>query len=56
MPGGDRMTLVAITGWGQPGDRDRARASGFDHHWVKPVDPARLLELCEAIGRTRAGR
>jgi CheY-like chemotaxis protein/two-component sensor histidine kinase len=38
LPGGAAMTLVAITGYGQAEDRDRALASGFHTHLVKPVD------------------
>jgi PAS domain S-box-containing protein len=34
----DGMRLIALTGWGQEGDRERTRASGFDHHLTKPVD------------------
>jgi two-component system CheB/CheR fusion protein len=34
--------MIAITGYGQPADRERALAAGFDQHLVKPVDPARL--------------
>ncbi len=30
--------LVALTGYGQEGDRRLAREAGFDHHLVKPVD------------------
>ena len=30
--------LVALTGYGQPDDRDEARRAGFDHHLVKPAD------------------
>jgi len=37
--------LIAITGWGQAADRRRSRAAGFDHHLVKPVDPAALIAL-----------
>lgn len=37
--------LVAMTGFGQPEDRDRALAAGFDLHLVKPVRPSRLAEL-----------
>jgi signal transduction histidine kinase/ActR/RegA family two-component response regulator len=37
--------LVAITGWGQEEDRRRSRAAGFDHHLVKPIDPAKLCAL-----------
>ncbi len=35
------MTLIAVTGWGQKADKDRAAASGFDHHFTKPVEPDR---------------
>ena len=31
--------LIAITGWGQDADRQRAFAAGFDHHLTKPVTP-----------------
>ena len=44
----DAMPLmIAVTGYGQESDRDRARAAGFDHHLVKPVDPYALLQLIE---------
>lgn len=36
--------LVALTGYGQEEDRARARASGFDGHFVKPVDFKALLQ------------
>jgi PAS domain S-box-containing protein len=39
------VVLIALTGWGQEEDRRRAMESGFDHHLVKPVDPAVLEEL-----------
>jgi PAS domain S-box-containing protein len=35
--------LIALTGYGQPRDKARARAAGFAVHLVKPVDPATLL-------------
>ena len=38
-------TLVALTGWGQDSDRRRAAEAGFDHHLVKPADPAALAAL-----------
>ena len=31
--------LVAVTGWGQDDDKEKARAAGFDHHFTKPVNP-----------------
>ena len=37
--------LVALTGWGQEGDRIRSQEAGFDHHLVKPVEPDTLKEL-----------
>ena len=40
--------LIAVTGWGQAEDRERSKAAGFDHHLVKPVDPAVLFELLES--------
>ena len=43
-----RPLLVAITGYGQDADRQRALAAGFDFHMAKPVEPATLLEL---VGR-----
>jgi CheY-like chemotaxis protein len=37
--------LLAITGWGQAGDKDRAKAAGFDHHLTKPVDLDQVEQL-----------
>ncbi|MCA1579802.1 MAG: MEDS domain-containing protein [Acidobacteria bacterium] len=42
-----RSLLIALTGYGQPRDRERSREAGFDHHLVKPVDLARLESLLE---------
>ena len=39
------VLLVALTGWGQEEDRRRTREAGFDHHLVKPADPAELRAL-----------
>ena len=39
------VTLIALTGWGQKADKDRAAESGFDFHFTKPVEPAQLSEL-----------
>ena len=48
-PGGDSTYVIAVTGWGQPQDRERAFSEGFDAHMTKPADP-RVLEklLAEA--------
>ena len=42
--------LVAVTGYGQPDDLERARAAGFDVHLVKPVDPLQLQKVLSASG------
>jgi CheY-like chemotaxis protein len=47
-PWGQRMLLVAITGWGQQDDRQRALEAGFDHHLTKPV----ASELIESVLQT----
>ena len=44
---GPGVLIVAITGWGQDEDRQRAREAGFDHHFTKPVDYAALLEVVD---------
>ena len=38
LPGLDRIQLIALTGYGQESDRQRARAAGFQNHLVKPVN------------------
>ena len=40
---GSNARLVAVTGYGQPGDIRRAQEAGFDAHLVKPVDVEHLL-------------
>jgi CheY-like chemotaxis protein len=47
---GQPVTLIAISGYGQREDRQRAIAAGFDAHLTKPVDPERLIELIEQTG------
>jgi len=42
---GPSVVLVALTGWGQDEDKERAREAGFDHHLTKPADPDRLQQL-----------
>jgi len=34
--------LLALSGYGQDEDRQRAREAGFDHHFVKPIEPSAL--------------
>jgi CheY-like chemotaxis protein len=40
-----KMVMAAATGYGGVGDRERARAAGFDYHLVKPLDADALLEF-----------
>ncbi len=40
--------LIALTGYGQPEDRQRSLQAGFDEHVVKPVDPLRLAEIIDS--------
>jgi len=44
-PGGEKITIIAQTGWGQDDDRQRTQEAGFDHHLVKPIDTAMLTKL-----------
>ncbi len=44
-PWGRDMVLVALTGWGQNEDRRRSKDAGFNHHLVKPADPAVVEKL-----------
>jgi len=39
------LVLIAITGWGQEQDRVRSQQAGFDHHLIKPVEPATVHKL-----------
>ena len=41
----DGLRIIAVTGYGQPEDRERARVAGIDHLLIKPVDCADLARL-----------
>jgi len=45
-----RSLLIAVSGYGESADRDRARLAGFSHHITKPADP---VELADLIANTR---
>jgi CheY-like chemotaxis protein len=47
------VRIVALTGYGQAGDLQRAKDSGFDAHLVKPVDSDLLGKV---IGGSEPGR
>jgi PAS domain S-box-containing protein len=42
--------LIALSGYGQEGDRVRSKEAGFDYHLTKPVEPDTLLELLGTFG------
>jgi CheY-like chemotaxis protein len=54
LPWGQRVTLIAVTGWGQQQDRRKTAEAGFDEHLVKPVAEAQLFAaVASGIGRRR---
>ena len=42
---GDRVLLVALTGFGQKQDKEQATRAGFDAHLTKPADGAALAAI-----------
>ena len=53
LPGGSKLGLVALTGWGQQEDRRRSREAGFDRHLVKPVAPGKLDRVILELARRK---
>lgn len=49
MPQLERTTFVAVSGYGQPQDRQESLAAGFQHHFVKPVEGAQMLALLRSL-------
>ena len=49
-PWGKGATIIALTGWGQEGDKERSREAGCDGHLVKPVN---LPDLEKMLGELR---
>ena len=50
---GRTALLVAVTGWGQDDDKQKAQAAGFDHHFTKPVNPEAVEQVLVAHFRRR---
>ena len=48
---GREVSIIALTGWGQEGDRERSREAGCDGHLVKPVN---LADLQRKLAELRA--
>jgi CheY-like chemotaxis protein len=51
---GRQMLLIAVTGWGQQSDKEKAQLAGFDHHLTKPMDPIELGRLFAGTRRNAA--
>ncbi len=52
-PSGRSIVLLALTGWGQREDVERALSAGFDRHMTKPADFAALQEVIGDVVRQR---
>ena len=50
LPSTVHSVLIALTGYGQTEDKERARSAGFDHFLVKPVKLPDLLEVLSKAG------
>jgi len=48
----DNITIVAVTGWGQEGDRSQSKAAGCDAHRVKPLNLPDLEALLHMTRET----
>ncbi len=46
--------LVALTGYGQSSDLEKAFQAGFDRHVTKPVDLSRLRAIFDELNRASA--
>ncbi|WP_250520693.1 ATP-binding protein [Caballeronia sp. NCTM1] len=56
MPGAQSSVYVAITGYGSSTDKQLAREAGFDKHFSKPVDLAKLDDLLKRVANMRRPR
>ncbi len=48
-PGGTRIVLIALSGYGQPEDKQRAMQAGFDAHLTKPVTSATFKQVLNEL-------
>ncbi|HEY0977168.1 MAG TPA: response regulator, partial [Flavobacteriales bacterium] len=54
LPGLKHTHMVALTGWGQEQDKERAREAGFHEHLVKPAERAVIMQVLDRVGRMLA--
>ncbi|HWM68466.1 MAG TPA: ATP-binding protein [Steroidobacteraceae bacterium] len=45
----EQMRIVALSGYGQQADRERAAQAGFDDYLVKPVEPTVLSQFLRSL-------
>jgi CheY-like chemotaxis protein len=45
----DQPVLVALTGWGSEGDRERTSAAGFDLHLTKPISLEAIEQMLATV-------
>jgi len=50
-PWGQKIVILALTGWGQDADRERSRDAQCDGHLVKPVNLSDLSKLLSTMTR-----
>jgi DNA-binding response OmpR family regulator len=50
---GKSLVIVAVTGYGQPEDRARAKEAGFSDHLTKPINPLKLKATIKAHFREK---
>jgi len=43
------IPMIAVTGYSEYDDRDRALQAGFSAHLTKPIDPSQLLDLMNQL-------
>ncbi len=53
IPGNEQAAMVAITGYGQAQDVALSLKAGFKEHFVKPLDPTRLLEVLAGVSKDK---
>jgi signal transduction histidine kinase/DNA-binding response OmpR family regulator len=52
-PSGDRIRMIAVSGYGQERDRQRSIQAGFDNHFTKPLDHSLLIEILRSLSSNR---
>jgi PAS domain S-box-containing protein len=55
-PWGQGMVVIALTGWGQDGDKVRSKEAGCNGHLVKPINLSDLEKLLAELASSGGGR